>query len=531
MKKLILFITVLLLAGGFLFAGGGQDGSQGAQAGGGGYTSPKGIQYPVPGNVRLTWLYPLPTQNYITSYSDNYAMREAERITGVSIEYIHPVVGQEANALNLMMASGDLPDMIARMEQYVPGIDRAIEERLVLRMNDIAERYSPDFMAVINSTAELRRQAFTDSGNLIGYGMIPVDTRGFDLTPSEESAHEGPMINKDWLDELGLPIPTTIGEWDRALRGFKSIGVRIPLLLHGERLGVSYGNGCFVSAYGIGPEFYVENGVIKYGAVQPGFKAYLEQMRAWYADEIIDRDYAVRTTTDLNALLYDNTTRSVGALMGQTTAFAVNAQAVGINMVGAPYPNLDSTTVSRFRRTNHPMVGWYGMITTRSRYPNQAAMFMNFMYTPEGFNLMNYGPQGVTYTTLNSDGFPDYIEPYRSQWDDRRAVFRLHNGNYLKSDMRSNPRRQMLDVEEWRALWHSDNSFVLPPITLTQEEGRLFAQIMADIITMRDEMVARVINGSLPPSAHDTFVENAYRQGLQRAIDAMTAAYERYQRR
>ena len=38
--------------------------------------------------------------------------KELMKRTGVEIEFIHPPAGEEASQLNLMVASGDLPDLI-----------------------------------------------------------------------------------------------------------------------------------------------------------------------------------------------------------------------------------------------------------------------------------------------------------------------------------------------------------------------------------------------------------------------------------
>ena len=40
------------------------------------------------------------------------AYQETEKKTGIHIEFQHPAVGQEKNQFNLLMSSGDYPDVI-----------------------------------------------------------------------------------------------------------------------------------------------------------------------------------------------------------------------------------------------------------------------------------------------------------------------------------------------------------------------------------------------------------------------------------
>ena len=49
---------------------------------------------------------------YVDSYSQIAAFQKLHEITGVDIEFIHPVVGQESEQFNVMIASGDYPDVV-----------------------------------------------------------------------------------------------------------------------------------------------------------------------------------------------------------------------------------------------------------------------------------------------------------------------------------------------------------------------------------------------------------------------------------
>ena len=78
------------------------------------------IGYPIPGNVVLEYYCRINPNavSYIQSYDDNIAYQYIQEKTGVDLQFIHPAQGQEREQFNLMMVSGDLPDIIADTDRY-----------------------------------------------------------------------------------------------------------------------------------------------------------------------------------------------------------------------------------------------------------------------------------------------------------------------------------------------------------------------------------------------------------------------------
>ena len=539
MRKTALFLVFslfILMLPALVFGGGGSQskdpaaGSTAQQSAAGPAAKPGDIKYPIPGNVKLSYWIPMVVSNHLKSLAENLAYIEMQKKTGVTIDFIHPPVNDEQTNFNLMIASRDLPDIIQRGEMLAAGIDYAIEDKLYIRLNDLASRYAPDYLVLINSDPELKRQVYSDMGNLLGFGMLTVDAPGTDMKLVAESCYDGPCVRKDWLDQLGLPIPKTIPEWDTMLRGFKSLGIQIPLLMWESPRGFDTATGTFLTAYGIGPEFYVEGGKIKYGPIEPGFRAYLEQMRIWYADGLMDKDFPARKRADAEALIADTKNMSVGSITRVSTAIPLMAQNLGLELVGVPFPTLDANSKTHWRRLSPLCRNQYGVVTTACKNPEAAVMFLNYSYTEEAMWMTNIGPKDAgVYTSVNNLGQPAYVEPYGSKWDEYNTYFMLRNGNYVKSDYRANPRRWNDKLENYRRVWDSaDASFVLPPFSLTQDEGRASASIMVDIETYRDQMVIRFITGDAPMSDWDSYVARIKSLNIQRAIDIRQAANDRY---
>lgn len=122
----------------------------------------------------------------------------------------------------------------------------------------------------------------------------------------------GPVIRKDWLDELGLPVPETIDEWTTTLKAFKEKkGAAAPISFVGKpRVFNELGNGAFIGAFGVTRDFYLEDGKVKFGPAEPGYKEFLSLFHQWYADGLLDKDVA---TVDSKVMDANITSGATGA--------------------------------------------------------------------------------------------------------------------------------------------------------------------------------------------------------------------------
>lgn len=51
----------------------------------------------------------------------------------------------------------------------------------------------------------------------------------------------------------------------------------------------------FAGAFDVGIGYYIDDGKVKYGMLEPGFKDFLTLMNQWYREKLLDADF---TTLD-----------------------------------------------------------------------------------------------------------------------------------------------------------------------------------------------------------------------------------------
>ena len=219
--------------------------------------------------------------------NDQRVFNQVEELTGINLNFIVPTLGEESTDFNLMIASGELPDIIVDANRYTGGIAAGLNEGAYLDLTDIVDEYMPNYSAWRNSDEERRKTSMTDEG-LLGavYGEAPYN----------EWCWFGLLIKQEALDKTGLPVPETVDELHDFLVACKEAGYSQPL-----NYGSTYGQiftGAINGAFGVWDWMYLDDeGKAAWGPAAEGAKDYLETMQNWYAEGLINTDWA---TADFN---------------------------------------------------------------------------------------------------------------------------------------------------------------------------------------------------------------------------------------
>jgi len=451
--------------------------------------------------------------------------------TGLKIEFINPAAGQEGEQFNLLLASGDLPDIIEYpwLNAYPAGPDDAIKKGLVADLTDVMEKWAPDFIKYIRSHGDLDKKFKTDEGKYWGFGFIREDPK--------LCIWRGPVIRKDLLDKAGLPVPETIDDWNTTLKAFKDMGIEYPFSQ--DRLGNLINEGAFC-AWGAMPGIYQVNGKVVYGPIEEGFKDVLLLLRGWYADGLLDPNFLTNDGKTLNTLV---TSGKVGATIGNTGGGIgawtppLKENIPDAQLVAAPYPVLNKGDRPQFGQKEQDFYQNYivATISPKSKYFEECVKLLNYGYTEEGDLFMNYGIEGVTYDMIN--GYPT-MRPEIVNAPDNKAEWSYYARSPYSGIMiqRVPYLEQLLVLQEQKdalTIWDNDrDKYILPPITQTVDEGSEFSRIINEINTYYDEFTSKYIMGELPEDAYEKeFIPTIKSLNIDRALELRQAALDRYNSR
>ncbi len=475
---------------------------------------------------------------YVDSYSQIAAFQKLQEITGVDIEFIHPVVGQESEQFNVMIASGDYPDVVEfNWGAYQGGMIKAISDNVIITVDQyINDKTMPNFNALLNERDDYRKALKNSDGTI---SVFPHFSESIEINP-----YIGPTIRKDWLDKLGLSMPETIDDWYNVLKAFKERdpngnGQQDEVPLTDDT------NWAFkFLAAGFGVNFGLQldnNGKVEFSGISDNYREYLQTMNKWYSEGLIDREYSAQTRKNVD---YKMTSDISGAYVGFTGSqmgkyIAARAGDENYKLVAAPWPKRDKNSPRYCGYDNMIRLmtsGSGAAITSKNKYVEQTLKMFDYLYSKEGQALINYGIEGESYTVENGEyKYTDKIMHDPSGKDPVAAMapYAIPIWGVLPSVMLNDAydkiSRSYEEQSDAAKTWiDADMSHLLPTLSFTAEESEIISTCLADVTTCCNEYSAKYIMGLESFDSWNTYVDKVKSMGVDKVVAAYQAAYDRY---
>ena len=357
-------------------------------------------------------------------------------------------------------------------------------------------------------------------------------------------------VRKDWLDKLGMDVPTTWEEWkaywygvrDNDMNGNGDTTDEIPIVLemgqNGERSLHALLNAFGIKASSDAQFCVLDDGTYTMVYEHPRYREFISEMQQLYADKIIDQEFATRYQADMYNTMSGNLAGTVFTWAEQCAVHSetliANGVEDGLYLTCAPItgPYGDQWIQKRQGVTGN----W--CLTAKAEADGKVEdilKFWNWMFSDEGVMLYNYGIEGHTYTMVDGKavinpeitaaGFNDYrtlgmeFEPIGGNWQNDAFMQCVFSGKTV--DELTIPRKSFYDGLNEHGV--NDGKYYAMPPTL---ETEAYVEYRAELITsgvcaLRDQCVA----GQL--SVDDFFAkyEELKGRGLQDIIDQGTEAY------
>ncbi len=490
-----------------------------------------GGAYPLPTDVELThWIELNSDLRYSYSqFGDTPFAQELEKETGVRVKYISPVEGQSTEALNLMIASRELPDMISYPWYHYPGgAERAMMENVIQSLTEIIPQYSPNLNAYLEEHPDIKKMMKTDTGDYTVYPFIRED--------ESLTVYYGPMVRRDLLEATGRETLETVEDWHGFLTDMKNQGMEKPLSISMTAVD----SGFLTGAYGIIRTSYIEDGKVVFGAAQPAYRTFLETMRSWYQEGLIDKDFLSSEKMLIQNMTDGSSAATVG-YAGSTMGALIKelqAQSPSYDLVGVPNPVTNHGETPKFIKkdflfTPENCVG----ISTQCKQTELAARYLDFGYTREGRNLYNYGIENESY--VMQDGQPVYTETITNNSKGLSAsqalalYTRNYSGPFIQekryAELYYSYAQQREAVETWA---NSEiDRYQMPLISISENEYEEYSRIYAAVMDYIDQAFAEFVMGVRSLDTFEEYVDGLRDLGLDRMLEIQQAAYERYQKK
>ena len=454
-----------------------------------------------------------------------------------------------ANKIALMLAAGSLPDMFALSKSDYLLFKQLLENDMLEPLGDVYDEYANDY--VKNTLATYNGENFApfygDDGEL--YAIVS-GNYGYEYNLL--------WVREDWLDELGLSMPTTIEEMEEVLKAFKEnppSDTYTGMMLNASSVGGvydSYSASPIFGAYDAYPGMWTtdEDGNAVWGSVQPQVKEGLAILAEWYAEGLIDPEFMTRTASGANEA------QITGELTGLFFApwwlgYSIsdfneqNPDAVLTN-INAP---LDSDGM--FNVAFPSAAGSFICVRKGYEYPEAVVKVINLEFDMwRGFNeeaaalILETRNNGVDWEYLFPTSYFNVESNYGVPESGEIAHALVNGTDY--SDLSYNPQTLLMAEQakeyaelgndapagDWLSyftryigadpsMMYADNLEIhYPTFAFTTDS---MADIKPNLDTLEQTTFLKIITGELSIDAFDEFVEEWYAQGGQIMTDEVNA--------
>src|SRR5690625_937179 len=334
------------------------------------------------------------------SFDDPVAQKITEE-TGVTLEFQHPVGGDE-QAIPLMIAGGDYPDMI-----FAKGdIGKLIGAGGVIKLDDLIEEKGDNLKAMYGDQLDRLRNSVDDPG------IYNVGTYGVESAYWETSGTTA--IQLDVLRELGYPEINTIYDFEDALAeyiekyreidGQKTLGLSFVRSVWRwlTTVGNPAGSPLGIPADG---QWAMEDvtGEATYNFTLPEIKEYFQWLNHMNDIGLLDPESFTHTHDTYISKI------SSGRVLGLADQDWNYGDAVNALLQDgkewrtyAPLPVTLSDEYQSQGLKDYGFAGGWGIsITSTSEHQERAFEFLDWMASEEAQILTNWGVEGINYDIVD----------------------------------------------------------------------------------------------------------------------------------
>ncbi len=461
------------------------------------------------------------------TFTKNQWMIDLEKNTNVKIQWQVMSSNDWNEQKSIMLASGTLPDIIFG--------DLAFSDSDIVNnlsyfrpLDEYIDSYMPNLKAALQETPELKKLSTFPDGKI--YSMPA-------RLPSRPKTKFQPVINKTWLDKLGLKVPDTIDDLYNVFKAFKEQDPNgngkndeIPYTEKGLSMD-------FLNPFGItdpnGNNMLVQDGKPVYYPVTEEYKEGLKWANKLYEAGLIDKEMFTQDAT-MTSAKQQNADAPIVGFSYQWTPDAVfgkwKDQYVTIPPLAGPdgkrYQSGIPVGMSLYRNEL--------LITASCKQPEIAARWADQFYTNEAGIQNFWGAIGTviqkndngTYTLMDppsgtsadawywEQSVRDFGPKYVSPSFEKNIVLNPKTGDGLK-----------LEIDK---LGSEYVTTPFPNVMYSAEEFQELPTLTTDIDGYAATMRAQWVTKGNIDAEWDAYIKKLNDMKLDQLIKIRTAAYERY---
>ncbi|WP_062105885.1 ABC transporter substrate-binding protein [Bacillus niameyensis] len=447
----------------------------------------------------------VPSNPLVEDFKTNAFTKWYEEKTNVHIEWeVMPMQNAEEK-LNLILSSGDLPDVIMSSPVTLSQLMIYGSQGMFLNLNELIEENGTELKKLIDVRPDIEDAITAPDGNIYS---LPSINECYHCTMAQKL-----WIYQPWLDKLGLDMPETIEDFYHVLKVFKEQdpngnGKQDEIPIAGSKDLWPFPS--FLMNPFIYSEMYLENSEIQIPYTKPEWKEGLNYIHKLYSEGLLDKESLTQSQDQLKRLGNQEET-ILGMAMGYWQ---------GDFMTGGGNSGkwMDYVSVPPLKGPDGNQVAWYQpsvpsrasfIITNQAKYPEIALRWAEGFYQEEvtlraeageldkDWRWAKEGEIGINGEQAVWARLTSFGEVQNTHWAQTGPLIRTDEFRLGEVESKELPLPVILynETKEKYEPYKLDEKKVVPPLYFNEEQSRELAEIETTIENFVNESNARFISG------------------------------------
>lgn len=456
----------------------------------------------------------------------------AAKEVGITVNWNTILNADWSDQKAVLLAGGDLPDAFMGSICFSES-DIVTNEGTFIALDEYVDEYMPNFKKIIDADPTMKALATSADGHIYG---LPAKK------PCRPTVANQMFINKTWLDNLGLAMPTTYTEFEEVLKAFKEQDANGNGDVNDE---IPFGQGyadtamffCLPFGTTLGADgtylMSVTDGKPEFLPTTERYKEGITWMNHCFQEGYIDQEAFTQDTSMRDAKLMSETP-IVGAAAGWTAdaTFGANAdQYEALPALTGPDGNAYiSSDPEHWNYSRYEFV-----VTSSCEDPGKLLTWIDQFYT-EDASIQNFygsfdigtskddtagtytvlapqnGDSADTYAWINSlrDFGPKYVE----EGFNEKVIYAAENGDALKIKLDESMKQYAKEA--------------YPNVSYTSEQLDVLSTLYTDLEAYVTATQATWVTEGGIEEEWDTYLETLNQMGYEDFIQIQSDAYTTY---
>ncbi len=491
-------------------------------------------------------------------YDDNVVLNAMAENAGIKVnwETMSDSIGEQ---VNVRIAGDQLPDAFQGIGFSNYELTNYGEDGVFIDLTPyLTEEYMPNLAKILEENPDVKAAITMSDGGIYGLPSgEQMGTAGIGA-PDDYSIFSIPqfsMINKAWLDDLGLDVPTTLDELHTALKAFKDndmsakyygnpAGSTIPLSTGFDQW--CWGQNIFYAGFGftnwpndICDDLVLKaDGTVDFVCTWDSYKDAMNYFHDWYAEGLIDQEIFSQSDTQLISKCSQGwvgvgTWWYIEELMGEYAK----------DYVFLPVLDGPDGTHNVTIRTGGGTSSGNLSITKACKSPVNLLKFYDQWYDPENVMQLQYGPKDIYFTGQDENGLwlsitdAEAQEKYGKGAGELKGQYEVAGPKLILSEYYSNTFKmedraieRLTDLYEYWMPFVSDTTTYPVDCVYTKDELDTIDMYKTDFQNMISEYEAKWLKDGGPTDEEFEAFKQALTDtcGLEELKEVYQAAYDRY---